>query len=482
MRILAGVVVVVVAVVLALSRCDRAVAPVAGASEVRSLHERDVRLEAGAVAEPGTRRALAPATAVAPPARTATPERGSARADERGVLVIDPDRVPVVGATLVEGATFRANGAWFGAELGETGADGRARVVVAVARVVAVLAPGHAMVDAIVPPADQSWVVVLPRATRLEVALAGDRDPRGFHVEIALRGSFPAQFHQQKYVTTPGRCVDGTVGWWVGGERDSRWSLGFGGGRIAVVDQLAGTGTAAVALHHFAEPIARRELELTPWSGTVRIELAVPESGPPLAGHVVDRDGQALAGVDVRMAPLGGRHIVDPASDGEGFPCWAPATTTDAAGAFHLPRPALRDERLLFHRTGFADRVLTVAEFDSTGGRVELARGWVVLLEAVDRDGRPMDGGWSSGIAHNYARPSVCLGHDVWRAASPAGHPAASGRELALPWFLFADLPGRALTFRFTHLRDDEVLVHDARLGVARFSSSLAVDEMGIGK
>ena len=211
------------------------------------------------------------------------------------------------------------------------------------------------------------------------------------------------------------------------------------------------------------------------------VEFEAPAPPPELSGRVVDQAGRPVAGALLRMAPHGGRATIDLGSY-PGFPVWAPRTETNASGEFRLPAP--RDGRtvVVFSRRGLADRALTITEIEALDCRVELEEGRTVVVEVRDRNGEAIDGGWSSGMAYLHVRPSVHLGHDVWRDVSSSDHPAAEGRRIGIPYFLFADLATDVVKFRFTYLADDEFLLHDTRFPSARFVSRAVLDELGIGK
>jgi len=424
------------------------------------------------------------------------PETGPLAGEQgppRQVLVLDPEGRPVAGARIHMGAIFDADGKVRGGRLcATTDWGGRAHLEqVEPGAWISVHGDGFRLHSLQVPPREEAWVVALQRANRLEIVLLGAVDPAGFHVELELDAAFrDRSFYQDKYVTTPGRVVDGTVGCWERRPSGSRWSLGFGAGGRAVVDQLADDGPVSIALCRFGREIERRALELRASRGATRVEFAPPAPPPPpLRGRVLDLGGRPVCGARIRLAPLASDHDWTHwvgwigYDENGGFHVWAPMATTAADGSFAVARPADREERCVVTRRGFADRVLTVAELEDLGGRVVLEPGRVVRLEAVDRNGAPLDGGWSSGIAYNYARPCVHIGRGIWRWPSARDHTAAAGRPTdEPPFFIFADLPAGVLRFRFTHMRESEGFEHDTLVESARFVAREAVADLHIGK
>lgn len=392
----------------------------------------------------------------------------------RDFHVVDPDGAPVSGATFEEHSLRAA----------PTGPDGRGRVrMTEKPRLrVTISAPGFRQEYVEVPPEDELWVIQLGRANRLEFALFGCDDPRGYHVELDLPATMTQRtFYQEKYVQTPGRPRERTPGRWrpLSYRGASAWSLGFNADGVAVVDQLYDAGTIAAVLLRFDEIVDRRTVTLPADGRTVRTEFVVPAQPAELVGRVVDESGRPVAGVLVRAAPLGGAATID-LFNFPGFPVWSPQTESGANGAFRLPAPADPGTVLVFHKRGLADRALTVAEIAAVDGRVVLETGRAVIVEVRDRDGEPIDGGWTTGNIILHARPSVHIGHDVWRDVSPSDHPAAGGREIWNPFFLLADLPSGIVEIRFLYL--DEVLRHDTRFPTARLVSRHATDELGMGK
>ena len=180
------------------------------------------------------------------------------------------------------------------------------------------------------------------------------------------------------------------------------------------------------------------------------------------------------------MAPLGRRATIDFAG-APGFPVWAPSTETNAEGEFRLPGSRDGDTVVVFSRRGLADRALTIAEIEGLEHRVELERGRTVVVEVRDRNGESIDGGFSTGDSYLHVRPSVHLGHDVWRDVRTYDS-AADRRDIAIPFFRFDDLQTDVVRFRFTYLPDDEYLLHDTCVPSARFVSRKVLNELGIGK
>ena len=342
-------------------------------------------------------------------------------------------------------------------------------------RTVEVLAAGRRLVTSWVPPREVDWIVVLPAANRLEVELAGVDDRSGYHVAAWFAPSFrTGTFWQSVRDQVPGRPTDGTPARWSwahDGHRAS-WQLGFGAAGLAVIDQLHDAGTIDVELWYFDLRLDARRVEFGSGGSTVRVTFRDPTARSAVELRVVDHDDGPLAGVRVRTAPLPGATIDLPGI--AAFPCWAPASSTDRNGACRLPRPDSPAGVVVFDKPGFAPQVLSSAELDSSAGRVSLAPGRTVTLEVLDRDLVPIDGGWSSGIPYLHARPSVHLGHGVWRDLARDGQ--------AIPFFRFDDLPDGVVEFRFSYFPDEVRLRHDTRLPTARFVAGLRLGELGMGK
>lgn len=398
------------------------------------------------------------------------------------VIVVDGDGQPVGGVQILRHAVFGASGERRSGELlAITGFDGMTDLVECQAHEhVAFEAKGHKLLHARIPAEGPQWQVTLPWSNRLEITLLGTDSPAGYHVEVALGAGFRERaFHQERYVTTPGRALEDTPAHWQDEREGSRWSLGFNAARRAVVDQLVEDGAIEVSLWRHGRLLETRALELVAHAEPTRIDFLPAPGAPAMLGSVVDANGKPVAGVRLRLSPFGGQRPYD---DDEGFPIWAAEAQSGDDGRFVLARPDDPLERCVVTALGHGDRVLTIAELDQLAGRIVLEQARVVRLVAVDRDGEPMDGGWSSGIPHNYARPHVHLAHDVWRWPSPAGHPAVGALSPALPVFVFANLPAAVLRFRFTHLPPDDGFSHDTRIPDVRFVSTYRTEELQIGK
>lgn len=400
------------------------------------------------------------------------------RAEEpapRDVRVLDETQQPVPGARLGVCLVLRSNGEEYcDGTFATTDAGGRARMILRTGDLVGVTAPGFGRVDERVPAPVGEWVLVLPRALRLEIRVVGTSEFSGLHARVLLPRTCPnGSFYQTKYVQTPGRAVAGTVARWESEQvpRSDRvwqlrsfWDVGLSAAGSAVLDQIEGTGTVVVQLRRFANVLEERRFDIG--GGPVHMQFEVAAAGA-LHGIVVDPSRRALPLVLLRMAPYGDRRIVDNPNGVLAFPCWAPETRSDPDGRFVLPRPDSDGERVVVTCPGYAARALTIAELDAAGGRIELAPGHAVRIEIRDCNGKPLDGGDTTG-GHEYAEPSVLLGHDVWRGTD----------DRELPWFEFRELPPAVVTFRCA----GETLRHDARVGLARLVTEGPVEEMGIGK
>lgn len=408
-------------------------------------------------------------------ATVARPGEPATRA--RDILVVDAARRPIAGAEISTGGVYRSDGSrgdW--GDLATTDANGHARIEMRAEDGVSVCAPGFRLAYAHAPGPDVEWVVALARALRLEITVEGQVDCTGLHARVDLpRDCREGPFYQSKYQQTPGRAVAGTVARWTH-ERvpdgtaawisRSFWSLCLPAAGPAVLDQIDTTGIVKVQLLRFAKVLEERQVEITPDSGPARLLFRIAPT-EPLRGIVVDAAGHTLADVQLRMAPHGGQHLVDSPTGGEAFPVWAPATRSDAHGRFTLPRPDAEGERIVVSSPGHAARAVTVAELVAAQGVIELQPARTVRIEILDCNGKPLEGGWTTG-GHEYAEPSVLLGHDVWRGTS----------DRELPWFEFAELPPASVTFRCA----GEQLHHDARVPQARMVTEGPVEELGIGK
>ena len=436
---------------------------------------------ASTAADVPTMRATVPATPRTPVA--APPGSGvRVRPDEQGaqlrdILVLDVARRPIVGAELSTSGVYRSDGSradW--GSFATTDANGHARIEMRTDDGVSVCAPGFRLAYAHKPAPDADCVVVLARALRLEITVVGPGDCTGLHARVDLPRDCPeGPFYQSKYQQTPGRAVAGTVARWTHeyvpdgkGAWNSRsfWSVCLPAAGPAVLDQIHATGIVKVQLLRFAKVLEERQLEITPDSGPARLLFRIAPT-EPLHGIVVDPAGHALADVLLRMAPYGGSRIVDSPGRGEPFPVWAPTTRSDAHGRFTLPRPDAKDERVVVSSPGHAARAVTVAEVVAAQGAIELQPARTVRIEILDCNGKPLEGGWTTG-GHEYEEPSVLIGHDVWRGTS----------DRELPWFEFAELPPASVTFRCA----GEQMRHDARVPHARMVTEGPVEEMGIGK
>lgn len=413
------------------------------------------------------------------PSANPTPPTSHARLR---VIVVDGEGRPISGVQILRHAIYGASGERRSGELlAITSFDGMTDLVECRAHEhVAFEAKGHRLLYARIPAEGPQWQVTLPWSNRLEITLLGTDPLAGYHVEVGLGAGFRERaFHQERYVTTPGRALEDTPAHWQAEREGSRWSLGFNAARRAVVDQLVEDGAIAVALWRHGRLLETRELELVAHAEPTRIEFLPAPAAPAIRGIVVDATGKPVAGVRLRLSPFGGQRPYD---DEEGFPIWAAEAHSGEDGRFVLARPDDPLERCVVTSRGHGDRVLTIAELDQLAGRIVLEPARVLRVVAVDCDGEPMDGGWSSGIAHNYARPHVHLAHDVWRWPSPADHPAVGDRSPAPPVFVFADLPTAVLRFRFTHLPPDDGFSHDTRIPDVRFVSTYRTEELQIGK
>ncbi|MBK9129744.1 MAG: carboxypeptidase regulatory-like domain-containing protein [Phycisphaerales bacterium] len=395
----------------------------------------------------------------------------------RDILVVDDARCPVVGAEISTSGIYRSDGSrgdW--GNFATTDGSGRARIDVGDGWGVTVCSTGFRLTSATRPAADVDWVVVLKRALRLEVSVVGPVDFTGLHVRVDLpRDCAKGQFYQSKYQQTPGRAVAGTIAHWTGEQVrdalgawrwDRYWSVCLSATGTAVLDQIDATGKVKVQLRRFARVLDERHVEVTPDRGSVRLLFQVAPT-EALHGVVTDGAGRALADAQLRMAPCGGARIVDSPRRGEPFPVWAPATRTDANGRFTLPRGDVGDERIVVTSPGHAARAVTIAEVDAAQGAIRLQPGRTVRIEILDCNEKPLEGGWTTG-GHEYAEPSVLIGHDVWRGTS----------DRELPWFEFVELPPSTVTFRCA----GEQLQHDARVPFARLVTEGPVEMMGIGK
>ena len=411
------------------------------------------------------------------PARRSVARPGEQRAQSRDILVVDAARRPIVGAELSTSGVYRSDGSrgdW--GNFATTAANGHARIELRADAGVSVCAPGFRLAYAQEPAPDVDWVVVLARALRLEITVVGPVDFTGLHARVDLpRDCREGPFYQSRYQQTPGRAVAGTLAHWTHehvpdgtGAWISRsfWSVCLPAAGPAVLDQIHATGPVKVWLMRFAKVLEERQVELTPDSGPVRLLFRVVPT-ETLRGIVVDTGGRELADAQLRMAPHGGHRIVDSPGRGEPFPVWAPTTRSDANGRFTLPRPDAHDERIVVSSPGHAARAVTVAEVVAAQGTIVLQPARSVRIEILDCNGKPLEGGWTTG-GHEYAEPSVLIGHDVWRGTS----------DRELPWFEFAELPPASVTFRCA----GEQLRHDARVPYARMVTMGPVEAMGIGK
>jgi len=403
------------------------------------------------------------------------------RGTMRDFLVVGSYGAPIGGATL-EGEYLRP------AVTGANG-QGRVRMTAPPVRNVQVWAPGYRVEYVPVPQAEQPWTIQLQRANRLEFALLGAGDVRGYHLQVRLPKTMQQRtFYQSHYVQTPGRPRAETPAHWSskGHRGPSEWTLGFNPAGLAILDQIYDSGTIEVELLHFHETLDARSIILPDEARTLCIEFDVSSirkesTRKELTGRVVDREGRPLPDASVRMAPFGGRATIELGSF-PGFPIWAPDTKTNAEGEFRLPAPRSRDTVVVFSGKGFAHRALTITEIEALDDRIELEPGHAVLVEVRDRNGEPIDGGWSSGWQILHARPSAHIGHDVWLDVSSHGHPDPEFREKGHPYFSFESLPTGVVKIRFMYLPRDEFLLHDTRIPFVRMVSRRAVDELGIGK
>ena len=342
-------------------------------------------------------------------------------------------------------------------------------------RTVEVLAACRRVVTSRVPPRDVEWIVVLPAANRLEVELVSLGDRSGYHVAAWCAPSFRTGTSWQSVrEQVPGRPTDGTPArWsWAHDDRRASWQLGFGANGLAVIDQLHDAGTIDVELWYFDLRLETRRIEFGAEGAAVRVTFRETTSRAAVGLRVVDRDGGPLAAVRVRMAPLVGATIDLPGI--AAFPSWAPEFTTDRDGSCRVPRPDSSAGLVVLDKPGFAPRAHTLAELDASAGRVTLTPGRTVTLEVLDRDLVPIDGGWSSGIPYLHARPSVHLGHGVWRDLAPGGE--------AIPFFRFDDLPDGIVEFRFSYLPAEVRLRHDTHLSTARFVADVRLVDLAMGK
>ncbi|MFT5291829.1 MAG: hypothetical protein ACI8QS_002907 [Planctomycetota bacterium] len=390
--------------------------------------------------------------------------------------VVDRNSRPIHGA-LMENYALRS---------ASTDGEGRGRVRMCepAPTYVDVWAAGYRVETVLVPPESEAWRIELQRAGRLEFTLKGALDSAGYHLELQLSAAMTQRtFYQAKYVQTPGRPRGGTPGRWstLRGRQGSTWSLGFTDSGLAVLDQIYDEGSIEVQLLYFDQQLETRTLLLPKEGKTQRIRFEVPAESSSLAGLVLDLAGAPIPGVTLRMAPIGGRATIDHAGL-PGFPVWAPSTETDAHGAFRLPAPRSSAEVVVFSKEGSAYRAMSVAEIYQAQQRVLIEPGQTVVVEVRDRNGDPIDGGWSSGDSYLHVRPSALIAHDVWRDVTRWDHPIALRDKLSLPFFLFTDLPKGVVRFRFSYLSDDEILLHDTSTRAARFVSSSVLDELGIGK
>lgn len=454
---------------------DAAVAaiPVSGAPPTGPVLDEPGPPQRAPVTALGQGRPTAPTLA---PRSVALP--GEPATQARDILVVDAAQRPIVGAELSTSGVYRSDGSrsdW--GNFATTDASGRARIETERADDgVSICAPGFCVTYAHKPAPDVAWVVVLARALRLELTVVGPVDCTGLHARVDLpRDCREGPFYQSKYQQTPGRAVAGTVARWTHervpdgtGAWISRsfWSVCLSAAGPAVLDQINTTGIVKVQLMRFATVLEERQVEITPDSGPARLLFRVAPT-QALHGIVVDPAGHSLADVQLRMAPFGGRHIVDSPKGGQAFPVWAPATRSDAHGRFTLPHPDAEDERIVVSSPGHSARAVTVAEIVAAQGVIELQPARTVRIEILDCNGKPLEGGWTTG-GHEYAEPGVLLGHDVWRGTS----------DRELPWFEFAELPPASVTFRCA----GEQLRHDARVPEARMVTEGPVEEMGIGK
>ncbi|HEX6813728.1 MAG TPA: hypothetical protein VF384_19060 [Planctomycetota bacterium] len=336
-----------------------------------------------------------------------------------------------------------------------------------------VCAPGRRFQYVRVPPADEPWTVVLRRANRLEITLDTSGDPGGHHVDVRLSRSFADRpFYQSKYVQTPGRAVDDTPGSW-SPEREhgfSRWQLGFGPGRLAVLDQLHDGGPIELELWRFDELLERRSLELPCLGAVTRVGFRAAPAPPDVELRVLDRTDTPLCGASVRAAPRPGAAI--DALLEHGFPVWAPKAVTDERGVCHLPRPTAPATVFVFGNDGYAFRALTLAELIGTDFTVRLEPAFAVDVEVRGRDGEVLTEGATTGPPV-HVRPRALLGHDTWLDAAGGGDG---------PVFHFQGLPAGVVEFRFTHLDPGQVLRHDARVPAVRFVAAESVGELMLGK
>ncbi len=341
---------------------------------------------------------------------------------------------------------------------------------------VTVVAPGHRQVFVEVPPPDVEWVVVLPLANRLEIALRSARgavDAQGFHATIALGASFVQRsFWQSHYEQTPGRGADGTPAHWsVVDRRRSAWECGFLGDGRAVLDQFDDAGDVDITLRRFDEIVAVRQVTLPIEGGRTRVVFDVDgATTAELALRVVDAEGAPIGGAVLRSgAPLGAR--LSPTLD-DGFPVWAPRRCTASDGRCTMPVPQRGDAALVVAAPGFAVRVITVDELRRDGGILCLSPARAIEIEIRDRDGAILSEGPTTGYT-DHVRPIVALGAGLW-LTSPSNTTGPEFRLEALP-------PG-VVEIRFDRLPDGAVLRHDTAQPRARFVAAESVDELQLGK
>mgnify|MGYP003624628213 CR=1 FL=1 len=406
--------------------------------------------------------------------RAVTPEPPSP--DLRRLRVLDPLGRPIIGAELSVGMVFDSDGRRRGdGPVAITDAFGRARMMLAAGTYVQACAAGFVLSGEKIEAGNEEVEIVLTGALRLEIAVVGPTEFTGLHARVSLPSARPkASFYQSKYAWTPGRAVDGAVARWAREPNQdgqvshrSHWDVCLTASGTATLDQIEDVGEVTVQLRRFRSVLAERKFEIPHDGKPVSLQFALAPQ-PPLRGVVVNSRGRPLQGALLRMAPFGATIIVDSGTGrGYAFPVWAPSCEADGDGQFILPRPDDERERIVITCKGYAARALTVAEVEASDGRIALQAARTVRLEVIDCNGRPLDGGHTTG-GHYYAEPSVLLGHDVWRGTGDG----------TLPWFVFEELPPNEVTFRCA----GEFLRHDARIAQARLQTVAPVESMGIGK
>ncbi len=398
----------------------------------------------------------------------------------REILVVDQDEVAVQAAQVFAQTAWHSDGSPpNGGLLATTDSTGRAWIDRSLIPAhVSAIAPLHRAEDSKVPPDADPWILHLARANRIEMVLLGDADISGFHIAIQLPESFRQQtFYQEKYVQTPGRVVEGTLGHWQSMRDGSCWSVVFTPQRRAVVDQIFENGNIRLSLWRFGIEIEQRVVELLADGRSVRVEFTPSRVPPSLQGLVVDATAKPINAASLCLAPLGGTLSI---GEYNAFPVWAPRTLSAYDGTFCLPRPDDPAERCVIRSLGFAARVMTIAEIEAARGQIRLEPARVVLLDVLDRNGERMELGGANW--RECVEPSVLIGHDVWGMGDGNVGPADGGQLAGPGCFRFDQLPSGVVQFRFSHHDPELILEHDTRDRIVHWVSPRSVDELQIGK